>query len=122
MVWEDLKPSDILTREAFENTIVVNSAIGGSTNAPIHINAIARHVGVKLDIDDWETIGHKVPLLVNMQPAGKYLGEESPRAGGVPAAVQELMKKKLVHEDALTVNGKTLGENCAKRATDDHDV
>jgi dihydroxy-acid dehydratase len=122
MVWEDLKPSDIITRKALENAIVVNSAIGGSTNATIHINAIARHVGVKLDIDDWETVGHKIPLLVNMQPAGKYLGEEFHRAGGVPAVVHELMKKKLVHEDALTVNGKTLGENCAKRATDDHDV
>jgi dihydroxy-acid dehydratase len=122
MVWEDLKPSDIITREALENSIIVNSAIGGSTNAPIHINAIARHVGVKLDIDDWEKVGHKIPLLVNMQPAGKYLGEEFHRAGGVPAVVHELMKKKLVHENALTVNGKTIGENCAKRATDDHDV
>ena len=122
MVWEDLKPSDILTREAFENTIVVNSAIGGSTNAPIHINAIARHIGVPLSIQDWETIGHKVPLLVNMQPAGKYLGEEYHRAGGVPAVVNELMKRKLIHEKALTVNGKTMGENCAKIHSDDHDV
>jgi dihydroxy-acid dehydratase len=122
MVWEDLKPSDIITREALENSIIVNSAIGGSTNATIHINAIARHVGVKLDIEDWETVGHKIPLLVNMQPAGKYLGEEFHRAGGVPAVVHELMKKNLLHADALTVNGKTLGENCAKRATDDHDV
>ena len=122
MVWEDLKPSDILTREAFENTIVVNSAIGGSTNAPIHINAIARHIGVPLSIQDWETIGHKVPLLVNMQPAGKYLGEEYHRAGGVPAVVNELMKRKLIHEKALTVNGKTMGENCAKIHSDDPDV
>ncbi len=122
MVWEDLKPSDILTREAFENAIVVNSAIGGSTNAPIHVNAIARHIGVPLSIDDWEKIGHKVPLLVNMQPAGKYLGEEFHRAGGVPAVVHELMKKKLIHEAALTVNGKTMGENCAKTASDDADV
>jgi dihydroxy-acid dehydratase len=122
MVWEDLKPSDILTREAFENTIVVNSAIGGSTNAPIHINAIARHIGVPLSIEDWETIGHKVPLLVNMQPAGKYLGEEYHRAGGVPAVVNELMKRKLIHEKALTVNGKTMGENCAKIHSDDPDV
>src|ERR1022692_1505915 len=96
MVWEDLKPSDILTREAFENTIVINSAIGGSTNAPIHINAIARHIGVKLTIDDWERVGHKVPLLLNMQPAGKYLGEEFHRAGGVPAVVHELMKRNLI--------------------------
>ena len=122
MVWEDLKPSDILTREAFENTIVVNSAIGGSTNAPIHINAIARHIGVPLSIEDWEKIGHKVPLLVNMQPAGKYLGEEFHRAGGVPAVVNELMKRKLIHEKALTVNGKTMGENCAKVHSDDPDV
>jgi dihydroxy-acid dehydratase len=121
-VWEDLKPSDILTREAFENTIVVNSAIGGSTNAPIHVNAIARHIGVPLSIQDWETIGHKVPLLVNMQPAGKYLGEEYHRAGGVPAVVNELMKRKLIHEKALTVNGKTMGENCAKIQSDDPDV
>ncbi len=76
IVWEDLKPSDIITRKALENVIVANSAIGGSTNAPIHINAIARHVGVELDVEDWETVGHKVPLLVNMQPAGFYLGEE----------------------------------------------
>src|ERR1700691_714916 len=122
MVWEDLKPSDILTREALENAIVVNSAIGGSTNAPIHINAIARHIGVPLSIQDWETIGHKVPLLVNMQPAGKYLGEEFHRAGGVPAVVNELMKHKLVHENALTVNGKTIGENCRHAKVDDYDV
>jgi len=122
MVWEDLKPSDIITRKALENAIVVNSAIGGSTNATIHINAIARHVGVKLDIDDWETVGHKVPLLVNMQPAGKYLGEEFHRAGGVPAVVNELMKRKLVHEDALTVNGKSIGDNCRNRPSGDADV
>ena len=122
MVWEDLKPSDILTCEAFENTIVVNSAIGGSTNAPIHINAIARHIGIKLDIGDWERLGHHVPLLVNMQPAGKYLGEEFHRAGGVPAVVHELMKRRLIHEKAPTVNGKTIGENCAKSKSDDADV
>src|SRR5579871_1477056 len=122
MVWEDLKPSDILTREAFENAIVVNSAIGGSTNAPIHVNAIARHIGVPLTIQDWEKIGHKVPLLVNMQPAGKYLGEEYHRAGGVPAVVHELMKRKLIHENAPTVNGKTIGENARDAATGNADV
>jgi len=122
MVDEDLTPSKILTRAAFENAIIVNSAIGGSTNAPIHVNAIARHIGVKLTIDDWETIGHRVPLLVNMQPAGKYLGEEFHRAGGVPAVVNELMKAKLVHEDALTVNGKTIAENCRNWKSDDADV
>ncbi len=114
MVWEDLKPSDILTREAFENCIVINSAIGGSTNAPIHVNAIARHIGVKLTVDDWQKHGHKIPLLVNLQPAGEYLGEEYHRAGGVPAVVNELMKKKLIHEKAITVNGKSIGENCRK--------
>ena len=122
IVWEDLKPSDILTREAFENTIVANSAIGGSTNAPIHINAIARHIGVKLTIDDWETVGHHVPLLVNMQPAGYYLGEEYFRAGGLPGVINELMKKKLIHENAKTINGKTMGENCRNRPVFDHDV
>ena len=122
MVWEDLKPSDILTREAFENTILVNSAIGGSTNAPIHINAIARHVGVELDVDDWEAIGHKIPLLVNLQPAGKYLGEEFHRAGGVPAVVNELMKQGLIHETAITANGRTMGDNCRGRESQDHDV
>ena len=122
IVWEDLKPSDILTREAFENTIVANSAIGGSTNAPIHINAIARHIGVKLSIDDWEAVGHRVPLLVNMQPAGFYLGEEYFRAGGLPAVMNELMKKKLIHEGAKTINGRTMGDNCRNRAVTDHDV
>jgi dihydroxy-acid dehydratase len=102
MVSEDLKPSDILTREAFENAIVVNSAIGGSTNAPIHVNAIARHIGVELNIADWETVGRRVPLLVNLQPAGKYLGEEFHRAGGVPAVVRELMKRNLVREQTCS--------------------
>jgi dihydroxy-acid dehydratase len=122
MVHQDLKPSDILTREAFENAIVVNSAIGGSTNAPIHLNAIARHIGVKLGIDDWERIGYRVPLLLNMQPAGHYLGEEFHRAGGVPAVVNELTKRGLIHEDALTVNGRTIGENCKGSESGDADV
>src|SRR6187551_487850 len=122
MVWEDLKPSDILTRQAFENCIVVNSAIGGSTNAPIHINALARHIGVELSIDDWQKYGHDVPLLVNMQPAGFYLGEEYHRAGGVPAVVRELMAHKRIHEDAATVNGRTMGENCREAPKPDGDV
>lgn len=122
MVWEDLKPSDILTREAFENCIVVNSAIGGSTNAPIHINALARHIGVELSIDDWQTVGHHIPLLVNMQPAGYYLGEEYHRAGGVPAVVGELMRHKRIHEGALTVNGRTMGDNCRDAPKPDGDV
>ncbi|HTV70351.1 MAG TPA: IlvD/Edd family dehydratase [Rhizobiaceae bacterium] len=115
MVHGDLKPSDIMTREAFENAIVVNSAIGGSTNAPIHLNAIARHLGVKLDNDDWQAIGHEIPLLVNLQPAGEYLGEDYHHAGGVPAVVAELMKAKLLpHPKARTVNGRSIGENCKK--------
>jgi dihydroxy-acid dehydratase len=122
MVWEDLKPSDIMTREAFENAIIVNSAIGGSTNAPIHINAIARHIGVDLKVEDWQKYGLKVPLIVNLQPAGKYLGEEFHRAGGVPAVINELMKKKYIREGALTANGKTIGENCATTVTIDKDV
>ncbi|MFK7901630.1 MAG: IlvD/Edd family dehydratase [Nitratireductor sp.] len=113
MVWEDLKPSDIMTKKAFENAIVLNSAIGGSTNAPIHLNAIAKHLGLKLTNDDWQKHGHKVPLLTNMQPAGEYLGEDYHRAGGVPAIVNELMKAKLFpHKDAITANGKTIGANC----------
>src|SRR4029453_16307899 len=95
----------------FENAIVANSAIGGSTKAPIHINAIARHVGVKLSIEDWEKVCFYISLLVNMQPAGKYLGEEYYRAGGLPAVMHELLRAKRVHGDALTINGKTLGEN-----------
>lgn len=113
MVTEDLKPSDIMTREAFENAIVINSAIGGSTNAPIHLNAIARHLGLKLDNDDWEAIGHKIPLLVNLMPAGEYLGEDYHHAGGVPAVVMELMKAGLLpHPGAITANGKSIGDNC----------
>ncbi len=122
IVREDLRPSDILTRKAFENTIVANSAIGGSTNAPIHINAIARHIGIKLSIEDWETHGYDVPLLVNMQPAGHYLGEEYFRAGGLPAVMNELLKAKRIHADALTVNGKTMGENVRRARIADADV
>lgn len=114
MVHEDLKPSDVMTREAFENAITINSAIGGSTNAPIHLNGIARHLGVPLNNDDWQKIGHKVPLLVNLQPAGEYLGEDYHHAGGVPAVVGELMTEGLLpHPDAVTVNGRSMGENCA---------
>jgi dihydroxy-acid dehydratase len=111
IVREDLKPSDILTRAAFENAIVACSAIGGSTNAPIHIVAIARHVGVELSTEDFETIGYDVPLLVNMQPAGHYLGEDYYRAGGLPAVMHELLAAGRIHGDARTVNGKTMAEN-----------
>ncbi len=112
MVREDLRPSAIMTREAFLNAIVVNSAIGGSTNAPIHLSAIARHIGADLHLDDWQTHGLNVPLLVNLQPAGKYLGEDYHQAGGVPAVVAELMRHGLIHENAMTANGKAIGENC----------
>jgi dihydroxy-acid dehydratase len=123
MVWEDLKPSDIMTKAAFENAIVVNSAIGGSTNAPIHLNGLARHLGISLTNDDWQRVGHHVPLIVNLQPAGKYLGEDYHRAGGVPAVVAELMKAgALPHPDAMTVNGKTIGENCAGATVENADV
>jgi dihydroxy-acid dehydratase len=122
MAWEDLTPSKILTRAAFENAIVVNSAIGGSTNAPIHLNAIARHIGVELDNDDWEKHGHHVPLLVNLQPAGEYLGEEYYHAGGVPAVVNELIKHDLISQEALTVNGRTLYDNCKGFETRDKRV
>ncbi|MEK0085940.1 IlvD/Edd family dehydratase [Benzoatithermus flavus] len=110
MVWEDLRPSKIMTRKAFENAIFAAAAIGASTNCPPHLVAIARHMGVELDVKDWE-MGYDIPLLVDMQPAGKYLGEDYYRAGGLPAVVRELMEKGRFHEDALTVTGKTYGEN-----------
>ena len=114
LVEQDVRPSDIMTREAFENAIVVNSAIGGSTNAPIHLNAIARHLSVPLDNNDWQKLGLHVPLIVNMQPAGEYLGEDYFHAGGVPAVVNQLMGAGLLpHPDALTVNGATIRDNCS---------
>ena len=122
MVKKDLTPSKILTRKAFENSIVLNSAIGGSTNAPIHINAIARHVGVELEIEDWEKVGLEIPMLVNLQPGGKYLGEDFHRAGGVPAVMNALLKAGKLHDSAITVNGKTVAENYAETTTQDTDV
>ncbi len=122
MVRADLKPSDIMTREAFLNAIVVNSAIGGSTNAPIHLQAIARHMGVALNVRDWQAHGHKVPLLVNLQPAGEYLGEDYYHAGGVPAVVNQLIGAGLIATGAMTVNGQTLGENCTGVAIEDERV
>jgi dihydroxy-acid dehydratase len=122
MVHEDLKPSDILTREAFENAIVVNSAIGGSTNAPPHLQAIARHAGVELHVTDWQKVGFDVPLLVNMQPAGKYLGESFYRAGGVPAVMGELRKAGRLHDGAMTVSGRTMGANLEGWASRDVEV
>ena len=122
LVREDVTPSKIMTREAFENAIVANSAIGGSTNAPIHVNAIARHVGVPLAIDDWQRIGHRIPLLVNMQPAGDHLGEGYFRAGGLPAVMGELLRAGKLHRDAPTVNGRTIGETYSGAGSADRDV
>tara|TARA_A100001391_G_scaffold130111_8_gene89516 strand:+ start:20534 stop:22330 length:1797 start_codon:yes stop_codon:yes gene_type:complete len=122
MVHEDLKPSDILTRAAFHNAIAVNSAIGGSTNAPIHLSAIARHIGVDLPLSDWEDVGHAIPLLVNLQPAGEFLGEDYYRAGGVPAVVAQLMAQGLIDEEARTVNGRTLADNCRDATIEDDRV
>lgn len=122
MVREDLTPDKILTREAFENTIRVNSAIGGSTNCPPHITAIARHIGVELTVEDWESVGHEIPLLVNLQPAGEFLCESYFRAGGVPAVIGELIRAGKFHPDVITVNGKTMGENCAEMRSTDANV
>lgn len=123
LVREDLKPTDIMTRAAFENAIVINSALGGSTNAPIHLIAIARHLGLELSNDDWQRLGHKIPLIVNMQPSGQYLGEDFHRAGGVPAVVGELLAAGLLpHPEALTVNGHAIGENCANARSENPDV
>jgi dihydroxy-acid dehydratase len=122
LVREDLRPSQVLTRAAFENAIAVNSAIGGSTNAPIQLNAIARHAGVELDNDDWERIGYDVPLLVNLQPAGEYLGEDYYRAGGVPAVVAELIAMGKIEQTAITVNGRTLHENNEGKFATDREV
>jgi dihydroxy-acid dehydratase len=122
MIHADRKPSDILTRDAFLNAIRVNSALGGSTNAPLHLIALARHIGVELSIDDWQIHGYDIPLLVNLQPAGEYLGEDFYRAGGVPAVVSQLMKNGLIAETALTANGRSIGENCADATIHDEAV
>ncbi len=122
MAHENLKPSDILTREAFENAIVTNTAIGGSTNAPPHLQALARHAGVDLNVRDWQKIGYDHPLLVNMQPAGKYLGESFHRAGGVPAVMGELLAAGALHGGVMTASGKTLATNLEGRRSRDTDV
>ncbi len=122
MVLEDLKPSDILTRKAFENAIKVCTAIGGSTNAPPHLAAVARHAGVELTVEDWQTHGLDLPLLVNMQPAGEYLGESFFRAGGVPAVIGELREGGHIHEDAMTASGKPMGEAIAGARSADQAV
>ncbi len=122
MVASDRKPSDVLTRPAFLNAIRVNSAIGGSTNAPIHLNAIARHIGVELTLADWENHGASVPFIVNLQPAGEYLGEDFFRAGGVPAVMGQLLAADMIDGSALTVNGRTVAENVGGKASEDDDV
>lgn len=123
MIYEDLKPSDVMTRESFENAIAVTGAIGGSTNAPIHLNAIARHLGLDLDNTDWHEFGYKIPLMVNMQPSGKYLGEDFHRAGGVPAVIGQMMQAGLLpHPDAMTVNGYSIGDNCVDSLSQNADV
>lgn len=123
MVHEDLKPADIMTRAAFENTIVVNSAIGGSTNAPIHLNGLARHLGIELTNDDWQRLGHQVPLIVDMQPAGRFLGEDFHRAGGVPGVMAELLAAGLLpHPDATCVTGQPMAEAYAGGAVTDREV
>jgi dihydroxy-acid dehydratase len=122
MVREDLTPERILTRKAFENAIVVNSAIGGSSNCPPHVIAIARHVGVPLAVKDWETIGHEIHLLANIQPAGEFLAEDFHRAGGVPSVVGELIRAGKIHCDALTVSGKTIGENYSEARSLDANI
>ena len=122
MVEEDLRPSRVLTRAAFLNAIRVNSAIGGSTNAPIHLAAIARHMGVELSLQDWQTYGEDVPLLVNLQPAGEYLGEDYFRAGGVPAVVAQLEGADLIDAGALTVTGRSLAEEDRGVPIRDQDV
>jgi len=122
MVDEDLTPSRILTRAAFENAIVVTSAIGGSSNCPIHLQAIARHIGVKLDIQDWDTVGHGIHLILNVQPSGEYLGEAFHRAGGVSAILGELILAGKIHTEPLTVTGKTIGENCGQCRSLDQNV
>lgn len=109
MVLKDRRPSQILTRSAFENAIRMNTALGGSTNAQIHITAMARHAGIELDIDDWERLGYDIPLLVNLQPAGEYLGEAFHRAGGVPAVLWELKQAGKLNEDCLTCDGGPIG-------------
>ncbi|MFN3147621.1 MAG: IlvD/Edd family dehydratase [Paracoccaceae bacterium] len=123
MVHEDLKPADIMTRAAFENAIVVNSAIGGSTNAPIHLNGLARHLGVELTNDDWQRLGHQVPLIVDMQPAGRFLGEDFHRAGGVPGVMAELLAAGLLpHPDATCVTGQPMADAYAGGAVTDREV
>jgi len=122
MVFEDLTPSKIMTKKAFENAIVVASAIGASSNCPPHLSAIAKHMGVKINLNDWQKLGHDIPLLVNCKPAGKHLMERFHRSGGIPAVMQELMKQKKLHTKVMTVSGKTLEQNLKIKLNIDKDV
>ena len=115
MVHEDLRPSKIMTRKAFENAVIVASAIGGSSNCTTHLIAIAKHMGIKFDLSNWQKLGHEIPLLVNCQPAGEYLMESFYRAGGIPAIMKELMKNKKIHTNIITVSGRTVKENLKKK-------
>ena len=122
MVEEDLTPSKIMTREAFENSIIVNSAIGGSTNAQMHITAIARHMGLELETEAWQNLGYDIPLLANVQPAGKYLTESYHKAGGTAALMGELLKNKMINGNVMTASGKILAENLQGIEIQDEDV
>lgn len=122
MVHENLRPSDIMTKEAFENAVVAAAALGGSSNCPIHMIAIARHMGVDHTLDDWQRLGPSVPLLVDCQPAGRFLGEAFHRAGGVPAVMSELLQAGRLNGDAMTVTGKTLKENLQAVPVPDREV
>ncbi len=122
MVYEDLTPSKIMTRKAFENAVVVASAIGGSSNCTTHLSAIAKHMGIKFDLSDWQKLGHNIPLLLNCQPAGEYLMESFHRAGGVPAIMKELIRNKKIHTNIKTVTGKTIGQNLRRKINTDPKV
>jgi dihydroxy-acid dehydratase len=122
MVHEDLKPSKIMTKQAFENAVVVASAIGGSSNCTTHLIAIAKHMGIKFDLSNWQKLGHEIPLLVNCQPAGEYLMEKFYRAGGIPAVMKELIKNKKINTKAMTVTGNSVGENLRKNINVDRTV
>ena len=122
MVFEDLTPSKIMTKKAFENAIVVASAIGASSNCPPHLSAIAKHMGVKINLNDWQKLGHDIPLLVNCRPAGEHLMERFHRGGGIPAVMQELIKQKRLHTSVMTVSGKSLKENLKIKINIDTDV
>ena len=115
MVRENLTPSKIMTKKAFENAVVVASAIGGSSNATTHLLAIAKHMGIKFDLSNWQKLGHKIPLLVDCQPAGKYLMEGFYKAGGIPAVMKELIKNKKLNTKVKTVTGKNLGQNLKRK-------